>query len=167
MLVLRYCEGLLCCFTGICFPTLQRRPTPGLILWKRFQVSKQGRIPDFRASNRFFQEIPQSSSSVSFRWFEWWVNPHASYGSKERCRHPVHQEQSKHLVPSRLMDNPIGEVLNLGRGFQWTPLPEVLMMETYGRPVVLRNRWTTGRICRTWNHCRVRNCNFILDSEHH
>ena len=32
----------LCCFIGICFPVLQRRPTPELILKMRILVSKQG-----------------------------------------------------------------------------------------------------------------------------
>ena len=38
-----------CCFIGICFPVLQRRPTPELILKMRILVSKQRRIPNFRA----------------------------------------------------------------------------------------------------------------------
>jgi len=36
-----------CCSIGICFPTLQRRLTPGLILKMRILVSKQGLKTDF------------------------------------------------------------------------------------------------------------------------
>ena len=47
LLALRYREGLLCCFIGICFPVLQRRSTPGLILKMTILVSKQGWKTDF------------------------------------------------------------------------------------------------------------------------
>ena len=43
-------EDLLCCFIGICFPTLQRRSTPELILKIEISVSNQGRIPNFHDS---------------------------------------------------------------------------------------------------------------------
>jgi len=88
----------------------------------RILVSKQGRIPNFHASNRLFQEIPQSSSSGSFRWSEWWVNSHAFYG--------VVVIQSKHSASSQQMNNPIVWSLNPDGSLQWTSLPEVLMMET-------------------------------------
>ena len=74
MFILRYWEGLLCCFIGICFPTLQRRLTPELILKMSILVSKQGRISDFRTSNRLFQYISQSPSSRRFHRIEWWMD---------------------------------------------------------------------------------------------
>ena len=62
--MLRYWENVLCCFIGICFPVLHRRPTPGLILKMRILVSKQGRIPNFRGLVHF-------SMMIGYLWKKW------------------------------------------------------------------------------------------------
>ena len=43
---------------------LQRRSTPGLILWKRFSVSKQGWKTDFHDPDRLFQPVEMHTRMI-------------------------------------------------------------------------------------------------------